>query len=461
MTSLSAWFRHFFTRKGWPTPPVSKDSPSPSGDPHMRWTPGAQSQSEVTIGKGRLPLAKVDLDKVIAAAERAMPKETATIAAARDHNEFALALHATLARPGENLFHCPLSIRSALGLLYAGARGRTAQELSAALRASVPGKKFHSDCGGFAPRLAQPSGSAYDLEIASSLWSQPGPPLLSSYIELAASCYEAGVHTVDFSGGGDSVRRMINEWVSLHTKRRIPHLLHPPFPMPATRLVLINAVYFKGLWAYPFEHAQTEEAPFFAENGAEIRVPLMHQLAEVGYRKAPNCQLVSLPYRGATLAMVVLLPDRHGKLSDLEASSAVSMIQEFALSSYRTEVQLFLPRFKLTWGVVDLVGPLRALGIETAFTSRADFSGMNGRAPPDAEALFVANILHKALLEVNEEGTEAAAATATELCFGLADPDVAPPPIFRADHPFLCAIVDTQSGAIMFSGRVADPSRDQ
>jgi serpin B len=158
--------------------------------------------------------------------------------------------------------------------------------------------------------------------------------------------------------------------------------------------------------------------------------------------------------------MLVILPDRKESLRDLEAALSVPMIRELASLDQRTKVELFLPRFKITWGVVDLVAALRVLGIQRAFTQQANFSGINGYEPPDIEALFVSHVLHKAFSEVNEEGTEAAAATAvTTLCLGI-DAHLSPPPVFRADHAFLFAIVDAKSGAILFLGRVADPTRE-
>lgn len=387
-------------------------------------------------------------------------QEAAAITIADDHNAFALALHAALTGHPGNLFYSPLSVRTALAMTCVGARGETAKELRAAMRASSPDERFHRDWAATLRRLDPPNGAAYELAVTNSLWSQAGAPLSPSFGDLIALHYGADMKTVDFHGDPDGAREAINGWVSARTNHRISNLLSPGLLEPELRLVLVNAVYFKGLWERPFDRNRTRDAPFLREDGTEVKAPLMHQVASVGYRKGPGYQAVTLAYRGAALAMVVVLPDRMQGLRDLEAGLSTLLLRELALRTAITEVELFLPRLKISWGAVDLVDPLRGLGIQRAFTQQADFSGINGREPPDREALFVSRVMHKALSEVNEEGTEAAAATATIMLRLGIDRRPVTIPVFRADHPFLFVIVDTKSGAVLFLGRVADPTRE-
>jgi serpin B len=414
----------------------------------------ADSKSEVNTPASP---PKPDIDALIAAAESAMAEEAAALTRAEDHNAFALALHAALGGPRVNLFYSPLSVRVALAMTYAGARGETALEMHAALRASAPGERFHADLAAMI-RQFQPS-AAHELAIANSLWSAAGAPVLPAFAEVITRHYGAALNAVDFRRDPDGACRTINQSVRAATNQRIPDLLDPSLLTIDTRLVLVNAVYFKGAWQHPFELEDTHDAPFYLENGGSVKARMMSQVAHVGYRKGPGYQAVTLPYFGADLSLLVVLPDRRDGLPDLERSLTVPMIGALMRLRPGTEVELFLPRFTITWGG-DVVRALGALGIQRAFTrEEADFSGINGRQPPDEDALYVSHVLHKAFSAVNEEGTEAAVATAVEfsLCAGI-DPQP-PPPVFRADHPFLFAIGDRTSGTVLFLGHVVDPTQ--
>jgi serpin B len=283
--------------------------------------------------------------------------------------------------------------------------------------------------------------------------------VLPAFAEVIARHYGATLNAVDFCRDPDGACRTINQWVSAATRQRISDLLDASLLTIDTRLVLVNAVYFKGVWQHSFEPEDTHDAPFYLENGGSVKARMMSRVTHVGYRKGPGYQAVTLPYLGAAISMLVLLPDRRDGLRDLERSLTVPMLGELMRLRPVRGVELFLPRFTITWGG-DLVRALGTLGIQRAFTrEEADFSGINGRQPPDEDALYVSHVLHKAFSAVNEEGTEAAVATAVEfsLCAGI-DPQP-PPPVFRADHPFLFAIGDGRSGTVLFLGRVVDPTQ--
>jgi serpin B len=229
-------------------------------------------------------------------------------------------------------------------------------------------------------------------------------------------------------------------------------------------MVLVNAVYFKGTWVLRFRRTATRDEPFRLEFGGTVQAPLMHQREEVRYLQAAGYQAVDLAYRGIYLSMLLLLPDRKDGLRDLEELLSARMLDDCVTRMSSREVELFLPRFKITWRTDNLREQLTTLGMPLAFTRfQADFSGINGHKPPAEESLFLSAVVHEAFVEANEEGTEAAAATSSLMACTASPggPSEPPPvPIFRADHPFLFAIRDRNTRAILFLGRVADPTRE-
>jgi len=281
-------------------------------------------------------------------------------------------------------------------------------------------------------------------------------------VDLVARHYAGGLHLVDFRRAAEAARVTINRWVEDRTKQKIRELVPPDGLDPDTRLVLVNAVYFKGMWVLQFRKAATRSEPFHLEGGGRVQAPLMYQEEEARYLEAGGYQAVDLDYRGGEVSMLVLLPDREDGLRALEETLSAPMLRDCAARMGVRTVKLFLPRFRVTWGTVDLCASLKGLGMPLAFERfRADFSGINGHPPPHQESLFIFAVFHKAFVEVNEEGTEAAAATAVVMMEAGGPPPEPPPvPVFRADHPFLFAIRDRRSGAILFLGRIADPTRE-
>lgn len=233
----------------------------------------------------------------------------------------------------------------------------------------------------------------------------------------------------------------------------IPDPLHPD-----TRLLLVSAVYFKGGWENEFEINGTRDEPFYADGGRS-QVPLMRDQQGLRHMRGSGYQAVELNYRDSYLSMLVLLPDRRDGLKELEDALTVSLLNQTTRQMELTPVKLSLPRFKFSWGTVDLCSDLDSLGMREAFDrSRADFSGINGHVPPSQDALFIAHVLHQAFVDVNETGTEAAAATAVGMAPRLAR-SPRPIAVFRADHPFLFALRDRSTDMILFLGRVADPAQ--
>ena len=374
-------------------------------------------------------------------------------------DDFALPLYGQLRQGIGNLFFSPYSVRSALAMAWAGARGETAAQMARALRFAQADKAVHSALAAITRSLNASGGGAYEMAVANSLWAQCGTPLVAEYLDTIARHYGGAATLVDFRGRAEDARAAINQWVEEKTRRKILDLIPPGGVQADTRLVLANAVWFKGLWERQFSRGETRGEPFYLEGGGTTRAPLMHQRGMAWYADGPGWQAVDLPYRGFDLSMLVLLPDRQTGLRDLEARLSTSVPHVRSWMGRVREVEIFLPRFRMTWGTADLSQPLRALGMPLAFApSQADFSGINGREPSDSDALFLSEVYHKAFVEVNEEGTEAAAATSAHVALLGLPPPPAPP--FRADHPFLFAIRHQRSGTILFLGRVADPTRE-
>jgi serpin B len=383
---------------------------------------------------------------------------------AEDNNDFALGIYGELRQRPGNLFFSPFSIRTALGMTQAGARGETAAQMREALRISSSEEALHAAFAEIIQRLNAAGGGKYEMAVANSLWCQDGAPLQPGFLDLIARHYGGGMNLVDFHRGAEAARVTMNHWVEDKTRQKIRELIPSGGLDADTRLVLVNAVYFKGMWVLQFLKAATRDEPFYLEHGGKVQAPLMHQHEEVRYLQADGYQAVDLDYLGGDLSMLVLLPDKKDRLRDLETRLSARMLHDCVAKMRVREVKLFLPRFRMTWGTIDLGAQLRALGMPIAFTrSQADFSGINGHEPPHEDSLFISAVFHKTFVELNEEGTEAAAATASAM-IGSARfhrPTMPPPiPIFRADHPFLFAIRDRQTAAILFLGRTADPMRE-
>jgi len=367
-------------------------------------------------------------------------------------NRFAFDLYAHLLRQEGNLFLSPYSISTALAMTYAGARGETADQMAQALSLPASGVAVHGAYGALRNNLnTAGAGGAFELAVANRLWGQKGYEFLPDFLALVEKNYGAGIEQVDFVADTEGSRKTINAWVERETRDKIKDLLKPGVLNALTRLVLTNAIYFKGKWSKEFDKEATQEEDFFLAPEKKVTAPLMHRTADFGYFEGGDFQALELSYQGDRLAMVVLLPKAKNGLAALEASLSADKVAEWVGKLHRREVQVALPRFKTTaeFGLKDT---LVAMGMADAFDpAKADLSGMNGKRD-----LFISAVVHKAFVDVNEEGTEAAAATAVVAGAGNGG---GPPPEFRADHPFLFLIRDTRSGAILFLGRILDPTK--
>ncbi len=376
------------------------------------------------------------------------------IATVTGNNTFALDLYSILRKEEGNLFFSPYSLSSALAMTYAGARGDTAAEIAKVLH-------FTQGSDGMHPALAdlnkvfdtiQKAGHVR-LHIANSLWPQKDHPFQPDYLTLLKEHYGASITPVDYVTATEQAREKINKWVEVKTKEKITNLIPPGVLNHLTRLVLVNAIYFKGDWKSQFDPINTRESEFTVSKHDEVKVSMMHQKGRFGYGETSGAQLLELPYLGSDLSMVVILPQTVDHLPEIERQLTEANLHLWLSSLSKQEVLVWLPKFKVTWGVFSLKEPLQYLGMRKAFDPLgADFSGMDG-----TRELFITQVLHKAFVEVNEEGTEAAAATAAVVGRTMA---LHRTQTFKADHPFLFLIRDNVTGSILFLGRVLNPSKN-
>jgi serpin B len=378
------------------------------------------------------------------------PQGKADKAVIAGQNAFALDLYKQLRAEEGNLFFSPYSISTALAMTYAGARGDTAKEMAQTLHFPADSELLHAS---YAALLNQLQGDGqkrgFQLNVANALWGQKGEPFLNPFLTLVRDRYRAGLSELDFKANPEEARKTINTWVEKKTQDKIQNLLPQGSVTPLTRLVLTNAIYFKGDWANQFLKGGTHEQPFTTGAGAAVKVPMMNQTNQFGYLDADAFQMLEMPYVGKDLSMVVLLPKKTDGLAEMEKTLTVDKLTGWIGKLRPTRVQVGFPKFKMTKGF-SLADTLAKMGMPLAFSDRADFSGMNG-----SRDLFITGVFHKAFVDVNEEGTEAAAATGVVV--GVRSAPAQKVTRFVADHPFVFVIRDVRSGSVLFMGRVTDP----
>ncbi len=370
---------------------------------------------------------------------------------AEDNSRFATELYQRMqnAQPGKNVFYSPLSISTALAMTYAGSRGETESQIAAALHFRATQDELHQN---YAELLASlKGGEGYTLNMANALWGQSGYGFREEFVSLADSRYQGGFRQLDFSGDTENSRLTINRWAEENTSGKIKELLRQGDINFLTRLVLTNAIYFKGDWETSFDVKMTRPQPFKRADGSMVEAAMMRQSESFAYLENEELQALELPYKGKDIAMLLLLP-KQGDLNDFAATLAPGKIKELRAAMRLRQVDVELPKFKFAARYyLDNPDLLPALGMRDAFDkSRADFSGLNGR-----KDLCISHVIHQAVIEVNEQGSEAAAATAVVV--GLKSMPLRPAS-FKADHPFVFLLLHKPSDSILFLGSLNDPS---
>lgn len=365
-------------------------------------------------------------------------------------NRFALELYARYRERAGNIFYSPASILPVLAMVYEGAAGDTARQLREACH-FIADPFLRLETSRFIRLSSSGGGQGYVLDAANALWASQQSPLLSSYVTLAGEFYGAGAFNLDFASDPGLSRKTINLWAEKETRGQIRDLIPEGFITPLTRLILTNAVYFKGDWLYPFDARLTRNESFTLDDNKTLSVPMMFlegsDTARLNYAQLPEGQILELPYAGGKLSMLVFLP-APGSARAFETGLSPEKLAQWKQSLALEKVDVYLPRFVFSFSD-KMREVLQAMGITDAFGPQADFSRMTGQ-----KDIFIGEVIHKAFIEVNEQGTKAAAATAVGM-FGGSMPR--PAQLFRADRPFMFLIQEADTGRIIFMGRLSRP----
>ena len=367
-------------------------------------------------------------------------------------NEFSFDLFSRLSTKPGNIFFSPASILTALSMAQAGAEKATLAEMQKVLHASPDEEKWLAGAGGLS-QLLNAKGDGYELRTANRLWGLSDYTFRAEYLKELEQRFAAPLGRLDFKNKSEPSRNAINDWVSDYTNKRIQDLLPQGAIDADTRLVLVNAIYFKADWLEPFRKNGTSDQPFTLSSKEQVKVPLMTMTSHLRYFENANTQVLSLPYKTKELSMVVVLPKDKLGLEKVEQSLTNPTLDDWMKGLATKEVEVYLPRFKLT-SDFSLNDTLSEMGMPRAFSDEAEFGRMTSE-----DDLKISKVLHKAFVEVEEKGTEAAAATGIVM-MPTASPISPIEPekiVFRADHPFLFFIRHNSSGAILFFGRLADP----
>lgn len=393
-------------------------------------------------------------------------EETAPLVEA--NTEFALKLFGQVRGGQSNIIFSPYSISCALGTLHAGARGQTAQAIATTAAFPQPTTNlaglFH-DLDRQLNRARRTGG--VDLSIANAVWTQAGGEYQRDFLNLVQGNYRASASPVDFKNRPDEARAAINQWVAENTRHKIPALFGPEAINHSTVLAIANAIYFKGTWAAVFQESDTQPGHFFVNSNRTVTVPMMTQRGEFRRFSNTNLQCIVLPYRKGQFEMVILLPSAGGRanrtgespaahgtctIDELERELTDDELTQWLRAAQKTEIMATIPKFRITSGYW-LNDVLAAMGMKNAFDQdRADFSGISA-----GSALFLSAVVHQATIDVNEKGTEAAAATGAAGTNSAAAPEEP----FVADHPFLFLVRESATGTILFMGRVMEPGNGE
>lgn len=371
-------------------------------------------------------------------------------AVADGNRAFAFSLYRQVASEPGNVFFSPYSISTALAMTYVGARGETAAQMQSAMHFPESPEALPAVWAAWQQQVdAGDRNTNLALRVANSLWPDERHPFIDAYVATIRERFASDVFPVNFAET-EAVRLRINTWVEEATEYLIKDLIKPGVLNPLTRMVLVNAIYFKGTWMTTFAPEVTRPQPFHLADGAVVEVPTMYGKMPARYATREGVQVLDLPYRGGEVSMLVVVPDTPERLAELERGLEAEELEGWLSGMEQTEVRVFLPKFTMTQQL-GLKKTLQAMGMVVPFDeTAANFAGMDGREG----YLFISDVIHQAFVAVDEAGTEAAAATAVIM---QARSMPRPSPEFRADRPFLFFIHERATGSILFAGRVMDP----
>lgn len=358
-------------------------------------------------------------------------------------NDFAFDLHKELLKENKdkNMFYSPYSISSALAMCYEGSGGQTETEMAAVLKLGGQPKNYLM-------AKSFKNSDSFTLNIANALWGQTGYEFLPDYINTIKNDYSGHIEMLNFASSPEESRLGINAWISRNTNAKIEDLLAPGSIDRMTRLVLTNAVYFNATWLRPFNKQQTAKSDFWLKNGTKIETAMMHVTDFFSYARGKNYSLAELLYKEPEISMLILVPD-SGSFDSFEKELDSNKLIEILNDLEPTRLKLSLPAFSATQDF-SLAKILPAMGMKTAFSDKADFSGIDG-----SKSLYISDVVHKAYVKVDEDGTEAAAATA--VIMARTSLIIEEPIELNINRPFIFIIRKVDSNSILFIGRIMNP----
>ncbi len=364
----------------------------------------------------------------------------------RGNTEFACEIYTRFAATDGNVFLSPFSLSTALCMLHAGARGATREEIAWTLHLPAGGAGIDTLYRVLLESLDRGvSFGGYRLDVADGVWVQKDFAILPEFARTLTDDYHATSASADFRGAPETSRRAINAWVADHTSRKITELFPAGSISELTRLALVNAVYFTGRWSHAFDSRDTREEPFHVNDARTVTVPMMSLSDTLPFAGMNGFDIVELPYGAGDIVMDVIVPSSTNGLAQVEAALTADALAAWRARLHVQRIDLKLPRFTVRQHA-SLRGMLSAMGMPTVFTEAADLTGISEPGGLAAQA-----VEHEAFVSVNEEGTEAAAAT------GVSVGVVSVPPSIVADRPFLFVIRDRVTGSVLFMGRVVEP----
>ena len=373
----------------------------------------------------------------------------------KGNNKFSIDIFQALKSPNENLFFSPLSIYTLLSIVFAGARGLTETQIKTVLHIKLDQNRFHSEFKKLLSVFQRDTGS--ELRMANLLCIHNNYKLLEKFLWIVEDAYDGAIWKLDFNEISETCSK-INTWVAEHTQGKIKDVIHTL--KEDLGIVLVNAIYFKGTWENLFKEKDTKEDNFTLLSGDKIFVPTMHQKKKFRYLEEDGCQILEMPYKGIRvfgslehISMIIILPEKKDGIEDIEKRLTNEKIENYLEKLnhiWEREINVFFPKFKIET-YYELKKMLYNLGMTSAFSDGANFSGIAVDSPR-----YISQIIHKAYVEVNERGTEAAAVTALRL-LGCGMAPTIKPTEFRADHPFIFLLIDSNTRTILFIGRILNP----
>jgi serpin B len=376
------------------------------------------------------------------------PDQSSEQVLVKSNNTFAIALYKNIKEENKNVFFSPYSISSALVMTYAGAKGQTAEQMADVLQFKLNNNDLHFAFSSLQNSMENLNKNAsIKLNVANALWIQETYKIVSDFNQILKKYYDSEVRNVNFQKNADNIRDRINNWVAEKTENKIQNLIPAGMLTSMTRFVLVNAVYFKGKWEEPFNKNLTREGSFRIDSNKIVQVPFMNQEDSYNYFENDDVQILELPYVDNMTSMVIILPKKALNMESFERALTYEKFNQWLTGLSKQEVDVYIPKFKLE-DSFNLNTVLSNMGMPVVFSDKADFSGITQSGP-----LFISAILHKAYVEVNEEGTEAAAATGV-IGVTSAMPDRV---TFKADHPFIFIIRHNETKTILFMGKYANP----